>query len=47
MIYDGLESKVIDKAMDEQFDRIDHMMFTRIHHESEEGDGGYVDDDGC
>ena len=46
MIYDGLESKVVDKAMDEQFDRIDHMMFIRIHHTSEAGDD-YVDDDGC
>ena len=47
MIYDGLESKVIYKAMDEQFDRIDNMMFTRIHHTGEEGDEEYVEDDGC
>jgi hypothetical protein len=46
MIYDGLESKVVDRAMDEQFDRIDNMMFIRIHHTSEEGDD-YVEDDGC
>lgn len=46
MIYDGLDSKLVDKAMDEQFDRIDNMMFVRIHHNSEEGDD-YVDDDGC
>lgn len=46
MIYDGLDSTVVDKAMDEQFDRIDNMMFVRIHHSSEEGDE-YVDDDGC
>ena len=46
MIYDGLDSKVVDKAMDEQFDRIDNMMFIRIHHESDQGDG-YVEDDGC
>jgi len=50
MIYDGLESKVVDKAMDEQFGRIDNMMFVRIRHTSEEGEEGsegYVEDDGC
>jgi hypothetical protein len=46
MIYDGLESKVVDRAMDEQFNRIDNMMFIRIRHASEDGDY-YVDDDGC
>jgi hypothetical protein len=46
MIYDGLDSTVVDKAMDEQFDRIDNMMFVRTHHSSEEGED-YVDDDGC
>jgi hypothetical protein len=46
MIYDGLDSTVVDKAMDEQFDRIDNMMFVRTHNTSEEGDE-YVDDDGC
>jgi hypothetical protein len=46
MIYDGLDSTVVDKAMDEQFDRIDNMMFIRTHHSSEEGED-YVDDDGC
>ena len=46
MIYDGLDSKVVDRAMDEQFERIDNMMFTRIHHESDDGEA-YVEDDGC
>jgi hypothetical protein len=46
MIYDGLESKVVDRAMDEQFDRIDNMMFIRIRHANEDGDY-YVEDDGC
>jgi hypothetical protein len=46
MIYDGLESRVVDRAMDEQFDRIDNMMFIRIRHASEDGDY-YVEDDGC
>ena len=46
MIYDGLDEEVVDRALDEQFDRIEHMMFTRIHHA--EPDGSYVtEDDGC
>lgn len=46
MIYDSLTSKTIDKAMDEQFDRIENMMFVRIVHEQENGEY-YVEDDGC
>ena len=46
MIYDGLDEEVVDRALDEQFDRIEHMMFTRIHHA--EPDGSYeFEDDGC
>ncbi len=29
IIYSGLTDKVVDKALDENFDRIDSMMFTR------------------
>ena len=46
MIYDGLTSKTVDKAMDEQYDRIDNMMFVRILHEQDNGEY-YVEDDGC
>ena len=46
MIYDGMTSETIDKAMDEQFNRIDNMMFVRIIHEQENGEY-YVEDDGC
>ena len=46
MIYDGLTSKTIDKAMDEQFNRIENMMFVRIIHEQDDGEY-YVEDDGC
>ena len=29
MIYDGLTDKTVDRALDEHFDRIDALMFTR------------------
>ena len=46
MIYDGLDEEVVDRALDEQFDRIEHMMFTRIRHARP--DGSYeFEDDGC
>lgn len=31
-IYDGLKNKDIEQAMDEQFDRIEHMMFIGIRY---------------
>ena len=46
MIYDGLTSKTVDRAMNEQFNRIDNMMFVGIVHEQENGEY-YVEDDGC
>ena len=46
MIYDGLDVATVDKALDEQFDRIDNMMFTRVHHPLENG-GVEVENDGC
>ena len=49
MIYDGLAENDVDQAMDTQFERIDNMMFTRIHRTVED-DGKVevaVDDDGC
>lgn len=30
MIYSGLDEAVVEKALDEQFERIDHMMFVNI-----------------
>ena len=46
MIYDGLESEVVEHALDEQFGRIEHMMFTRIRHTEPDG-SVIVEDDGC
>ena len=46
MIYDGLDIKTVNRAMDEQFDRIDNMMFTRVQHVQENGEIE-IEDDGC
>jgi hypothetical protein len=46
MIYDGLDNAVVERAMDEQFDRIEHMMFVRIRNTQPDGEVSY-DDDGC
>ena len=46
MIYDGLQIAMVDKAMDEQFNRIDSMMFVRIQHTKANGKVE-VEDDGC
>ena len=47
-IYDALDIDLVDAAMDQHFDRIEHMMLVRIHHPpSSEGDPGVVEDDGC
>lgn len=45
-IYDGIHGPEIDRAMDEQFDRIDYMMFI---HPIEETPGGeqLASDDDC
>jgi hypothetical protein len=46
MIYDGLDNRAIDHALDAQFERIEHMMFIRI--QQREADGTVtVEDDGC
>ena len=47
-IYDSLEIGLINTALDQQFNRIDHMMFSRIHHPPPSGAGpAAVEDDGC
>jgi hypothetical protein len=45
-IYDGLTISEVDRAMDEQFERIDSMMFIRTKHPTPEGQVE-VEDDGC
>lgn len=50
MIYDGLDNAMVERALDEQFDRIEHMMFVRNRQSSSDDDDdgeGYVEDDGC
>jgi hypothetical protein len=47
-IYDGLEYGQVQQVMNEQFDRIQNMMFTRIQHLPPTGSGpAEVEDDGC
>ena len=47
-IYDSLEINAVNKALDENFERIQNMMFTRIHHLPPTGSGpAKVEDDGC
>lgn len=46
MIYDSLDEEVIERALDEQYGRIEHMMFTRTRHTDPEG-AVSVEDDGC
>jgi hypothetical protein len=47
-IYDGLDHGKVQMAMDRNFDRIQNMMFTRIHHLPPAGSGpAIVEDDGC
>jgi hypothetical protein len=48
MIYDGLANAVVERALDEQFDRIEHMMFVRTPQSAPDDDDQYtVEDDGC
>lgn len=55
MIYDGVTDRTVERALREQFDRVDSMMFTRTVVTDEDGaprrdpDSGAVlhEDDGC
>ncbi|MCB1800247.1 MAG: hypothetical protein KDI82_01025 [Gammaproteobacteria bacterium] len=45
VIYDGLTNRQVDQALDQQFDRIDAMMFVRTRHPQPQG--GFESDDDC
>jgi len=50
MIYDGLDNREVEQALDTQFERIEHMMFTRIPRAKPDDDDDeqvIVEDDGC
>jgi len=47
-IYDSLEINEVNAALDENFERIQNMMFIRINHLPPTGSGpAEVEDDGC
>jgi len=46
-IYDGLESKEVERAMDKEFDRVDSMMFIHIKKRKPTGELVSHDDSGC
>lgn len=54
-IYDGLKDSDVARAMTEEFDRVDSMMFIRVKKTDEQGDvrknpetgADWMQDDGC
>ena len=47
-IYDGLLNEAIESALDQEFDRIEHMMFIRIKDRKPDGEVvSYHEDDDC
>ena len=46
MIYDGLRYTTVTRAMDEQFDRIENMMFVGTVYQQEDGELE-IEEDGC
>lgn len=46
MIFDGVKSESVDQAMDEQFDRIETMMFVNTLYQQDDGEY-LVENDDC
>ena len=46
-IYDSLEAADVDSALDQQFHRIQNMMFVRTRHRPTGGGPAEAEDDGC
>jgi len=44
VIYDGLDERLVDRALDDHFGRVEHMMFVGVRHTEPDGDE-WVDDD--
>ena len=44
-IYDGVKNETVERALDQQFQRIDSMMFIHTQHQQESGE--YAADDDC
>jgi len=44
IIYDGLDERLVDSALDTQFGRVEHMMFVGVRH-TEPGGEEWADDD--
>jgi hypothetical protein len=45
MIYSGLDETAVEKALDKQFERIEHMMFVNIKRKEPAAQGSSDDDD--
>ncbi len=45
MIYDQMENTIVEAALDQQFNRIEHMMFVRTRHVNP--DGSVKQDEDC
>jgi hypothetical protein len=47
VIYDGMQDVDVERALDEEFDRVETMMFIRIKATDPQGEVVAYEDDGC